>query len=262
MKTIFAIFSTALSATLLSSAVFAASAPISPASPRSTAAGFEAHLTSGGIHTDVGPFALALGQNGGVYDSSAALAGENQIVPILPLNPTPSLFVNIADMKAHVYSTGIQLDSETTEGDAAANAIAVALNLNPLPPGVVHPQPFLQITANSVKAKASLGIVFPAATTAIATADIHGLTIFGSALGFSAVHYTGSAPPDTIVYDTPTVTITLNKRMEAGIISCSPGCTFRVTSLETVAVDIDLHKAVWNGKKVSGEIAIARASAE
>ncbi|MGA9796378.1 MAG: hypothetical protein WBQ17_12690 [Rhizomicrobium sp.] len=73
----------------------------------------------------------------------------------------------------------------------------------------------------------------------------------------------GGAPtPNPAGYDTATVTITLNKRIEAGVISCSPGCVFTVTSIETDAVDIDLHKAPWHGHKITGDIVIGRASAE
>jgi hypothetical protein len=76
------------------------------------------------------------------------------------------------------------------------------------------------------------------------------------------VRHGGTPTPNTVVYDTPTVTITLNKQIESGIIPCGLTCVFTVTSIETDAVDIDLHKAPWHGHKITGDIVIGRASAE
>jgi uncharacterized protein YqfA (UPF0365 family) len=67
-----------------------------------------------------------------------------------------------------------------------------------------------------------------------------------------------------VVYDSPTVTITLNKQTESGVISCpvSGPCTFNVTSITVAAVDISLNKAMIDGHKVTGDIVIAQAQAQ
>jgi hypothetical protein len=228
---------------------------------QSTAQDFDAQFVDAGVSTTVGPFTLAVGKGAGPYNQSAAAAPENEVIALVPQNPTPSIFLNLGKVQSQATSTGILLDSESWGGNAAVDKIAVALNLNPLPPGGV-PAPFLQITAHDVKAQVGMNIVFPSTRGASGSAKIGSLDIFGSAMGFAAVHYSGAPAPNTVVYDTPTVTITLNKRIESGLISCSPTCVFTVTSIETDAADIDLHKAPWQGHKITGDIVIGRATAE
>jgi hypothetical protein len=237
--------------------------PAFAATTQSTAQGFDAQFVDAGIATHAGPFTRAVGQGSGPYNNAATAATENEVIALAPQNPTPSLYINLGAVKSQATSTGILLDSESWGGKAAVDKIAVALNLNPLPPGgVMHPLPFLQITAHDVKASAGMAIVFPSTRSASGSAKIGSLDILGSALGFAIVHYSGTPAPNTVVYDTATVTITLNKQIEAGVISCGPTCVFTVTSIETEAVDIDLHKAPWHGHKITGDIVIGRATAK
>ena len=246
-------------AALIASPAFAAGP-----TPQSAAQAFDAHITSGGVSAEAGPFADVVGQGGSAYNEIANGSPENEVVPLLPRNPTPSLYLDLGAVKANASNTGIQLNSESWGSSAAVDRVNAAINLKPLPPGAPHPQPFLAIIAHTVKATAGLNLVFPSTENATGSAKIGGLDISGSALGFSAVHFSGLPAANTVVYDTPTVTITLNRRIESGLISCSPapgGCIFTPYTIETDAVDIDLHKAPWDGNKYSGHIVIGRATA-
>ncbi len=251
-------------AALIASPAFAAG----PA-PQSAAQAFDAHITSGGVSTEAGPFADVVGQGGSAYNEIANGSPENEVVPLLPRNPTPSLYLDLGAVKANASNTGIQLDSESWGGSAAVDRVNAAINLKPLPPGAPHPQPFLERLPPAYGEShggAEPGVPVNSRRTRRAAAKLNrgGLDISGSALGFSAVHFSGSPAANTVVYDTPTVTITLNRRIESGLISCSPapgGCTFTPYTIETDAVDIDLHKAPWDGNKYSGHIVIGRATA-
>jgi hypothetical protein len=244
--------------------VFVASPAFAASTPQSAAQAFDAKITSSGVATEVGPFTHVAGQGGNGYQESATGAPENEAVSLLPLNPTPTLYLNLGAVKASASSTGIQLDSESWGAKAEVDSVQASINLNPLPPSGPFPQPFLNITAGSVKADAGLNIVFPSTQGGSSAAKLSHLKITGSALGSTVVHYNGSPAPNTIVFDSPTVTITLNKRTESGLISCSAApvtCTFTPYVIETDAVDIALNKAPWRGNKYSGHIVIGRATA-
>lgn len=242
-------------------ALVAAPALAAP-SPRSSADAFVAHIASTGVATDAGPFAHVAGQ-GGIYSNSATGAPLQEVLSLLPLDPTPSLYLNLGAAKASAANAGIGIDSESWGSNAEVDGVQAAINLKPLPPSGPFPQPFIAITASKVKANAGLSVVFPSNETASGGAKIGDLKISGAALT-STVHFHGAPAPNTVVYDSPTLTITLNKRTESGLISCSPapaGCTFTPFTIETDAVDIALHGARWRGNKYSGHIVIGRAIA-
>jgi hypothetical protein len=59
-----------------------------------------------------------------------------------------------------------------------------------------------------------------------------------------------------VIYQSPTLTITLNRQIPAGVISCTPNCTFTPAAISEQAIDIVLTKAKLNGQTVSGEIIV------
>lgn len=242
-------------AALVASPAFAAS------TPQSAAQAFDAKITSSGVATEVGPFTDVAGQGGNGYQESATGVPENEAVSLLPLNPTPTLYLNLGVVKASASSTGIQLDSESWGAKAEVDSVKAAINLNPLPPSGPFPQPFLNITAKKVSAQSGLSIVFPSTETVSNSAKIGSLVISGSAIGATTLHYGGSPAVNTVIYDSPTVTITLNARVLGGVITCPP-CMFTPHLIETDAVDIALNKAPWRGNKYTGHIVIGRALAK
>lgn len=245
-------------AAVIAAPAFAASVP------RSSADAFYAHIRSTGVATEAGPFARVTGQ-GSLYNSSATGAPVQEVLPLLPLNPTPSLYLNLGASKASATNAGIGVDSESWGAKSEVDSIQAAINLKPLPPSGPFPQPFLNIVASKVKASAGLTIVFPSTQTASDAVSIGHLKITGSALGSAVVHFNGPAAPNTVIYTSPTVTITLNKRTESGLVSCSAppvSCTFTPYLVEADAVDIALNDAPWRGNKYSGHIVVGRATAQ
>jgi hypothetical protein len=240
-------------------ACFAAPAFAAGPHPHSAGDAFVAHITSTGVATDAGPFAHVAGQ-GTIYSDSATGAPQQQVIALLPLSPTPTLYLNLGASKASAANAGIGVDSESWGANAEVDSVQASINLNPLPPAGPFPQPFLNITADKVKADAGLSIVFPSSDTVSSGAKIGHLKISGSALGAATVHYSGSPAVNTVIYNSPTVTITLNKRELSGVITCPP-CMFTPHLIETDAVDIELHQAPWRGNKYSGHIVIGRTSA-
>ncbi len=237
--------------------------------PSSAAYGIYAQVTDHGNTVTVGPIAEVDGSIPPAYDKSVAAAPVHRIVPLLAGNGvTPSLFINAADFESHVASKGFGVDTVSTEANTLIKTINLSLMLNPPPPirpGTVilpQPQPFLQLSARRITSTANFTKVFPSLITDIGSAYFGGLTLSGTLVGNQKLVFTGDADKDTVLFQSPTVTITLNQETQAGLISCSPNCVFTPYSITTNAVDIYLDHANVNGRIVSGDIVLGQAHAD
>ena len=233
----------------------------------SAAFGIGAHFRSGGVATKLGRIAFTQGSAPPAYSRSAAAASVSKTVAIVPdTTPTPTLFVNATNVRSHVDSHGIEIDSVSAAGSAKLDSLGLSLNLNPLPPtagaGVPVPQPFLAVAATNVASDASFTRVFPSTDTATGSASFGSLTISGSLVGDKTLTFSGPAPKDTVLFQSPTVTITLDQQVEVGLITCSPDpCRFIPENITTDAIDIELHNADLDGHTVSGHIIVAQSRA-
>jgi hypothetical protein len=235
----------------------------------SQAYGISAEFTSGGNTVSLEPVANIEGSAPPAYDDTVAADNFHQIVPLTEGNaPVPSLFVNGVDFRSHVASAGFGVDSISSTGDAFTKSVNVALMLNPPPPtaggqpaGPV-PQPFLELSAAQITSSASYRLVVPNHSSVGGTAMFINLSISGTLVGRQVLRFSGSAAPNTLLFQSPSVTITLNRRSVVGLISCTPQCVFTPYSNTTVAVDIVLTNARLNGKVVSGEIILGQSSAD
>jgi hypothetical protein len=248
----------------LSAAFAMPAAAASPPNSSDTAVGIDTHFESGGMATHLGPVGKVSHDNNGTYDKTVHVGKINETAPIIDQNPTPTIFLNAGDVNSEVKSSGIEIDSETSQATSSIGNASLMLNLNPLPPSAnsVVPIPYLQVMGKNFTSQASFNTVFPSNITATGSASVHNLQIIGSLVGGQTLTYSGSAPPNTVLYDSPTVTITLNRQMEVGLISCSPDCKFTPYSITVTAVAIDLNKADIDGHKVTGEIVIGESTAQ
>lgn len=236
--------------------------------PSSAAFGIYAKITDHGNMVTFGPLAEVDGTIPPAYNKAVAAAPVHQIVPLLAGNGvTPSLFINAADFESHVASKGFGVDTVSTEANTLIKSINLSLMLNPPPPVVrsailPRPQPFLQLSARRITSTANFTKVFPKLITDIGSAYFGGMTVSGTLVGNQKLVFTGDADKNTILFQSPTVTITLNQQTQVGLISCSPNCVFTPDSITTDAVDIYLDHANVNGRTVSGEIVLGQAHAD
>lgn len=230
----------------------------------SAAFGLAAHFRSGGVATKLHRIAFVQGSAPPAYSKSAVVASVNKTVAIAADTfPTPTLFVNATNIRSHVESQGIAVDSISSTGSAKLKSLNLALNLNPLPPlagpNVPVPQPFLAVAATGIASNASFGLVFPSLTGASGSASFGSLTISGSLVGDKTLTFSGPAPKDTVLFQSPTVTITLDQQVEEGVVTCVPDpCRLNPSNITTDAIDIELHKADLDGRIVSGHIIVGR----
>jgi hypothetical protein len=231
-----------------------------------TALGIDTHFESGGMRTHLGPVGAVAHNNNGAYDKSVQVSKVTENAAIIAQSPPPTIFINGSNISSEVKNSGIGVDSETSEATSSVGHASLMLNLNPPPPSanVVEPQPYLQVTGANFTADANFSTVFPSYTSATGTSSVKNLKIFGSLVGTSTLTYSGSAAPNTVIYDSPTVTITLNKQITAQVITCTEpgGCTTKVYSIMVAALDISLNKAMIDGHKVTGDIVVAQAEAQ
>ncbi|HEV2365087.1 MAG TPA: hypothetical protein VGS12_12925 [Caulobacteraceae bacterium] len=238
-------------------AAAALAATTAAAAPQSAAVDIDAHFTSRGVASVLGPIGKLVGAPSGSYNDSQTTKSASESVPAAEAYPTPTAFANGQMLSSHVTAS-FGVDTRSSEADTGLTTANVSLNLNPPPPTGQVPQPWLSLTVSQASADASFSQLFVGATSrnyATGSAKFGGFTAFGQFLGSTRVSYSGSPPPNTVVYSSPTVTITLNRQLQTGIISCSPDpCTFTPTSIDVAAVDVELNKADFRGAKVSGHI--------
>ncbi len=90
-------------------------------------------------------------------------------------------------------------------------------------------------------------------------ASFHSLTITGALVGGETLKFSGDAAPDTVLYKSSTVTITLDEQM----LLFPPAATGGIIgpSITTDAIDIQFNNAKFAGQTITGDFAIGQSSA-
>jgi hypothetical protein len=244
----------------LSVMAMCAATPVWAASANN-AAGIDAHLQSENMLSHFGPVAGVSHANPGPYDKTITVAKIKENAPIATGTLPPNFFIDAAGLTSEVKGSGIEVDAHYTLSNSSVNRATLTVNINP-PPGMEIPIPYpaLLVESAGIISHANFNTIAAGPTNATGSSSVHTLNISGSVLS-APVTYSGAAAPNTVIYDSPTVTITLNKQVEEGVISCSPDCGFTPSNITVTAVDISLHRAVMDGRKISGDIALGRAKA-
>jgi len=225
-----------------------------------SAYGITGSFTSGGVTTVLAPVNRLTGGTTSTFDKVAnSGAYQNTLLLSAGATPVPALVVTAKNFLSHVKG-GFGVDTISAEGDATTTGLDISLQLYPPVPGP-FPQPFLHITAARIEDSASYNLVVPTLAGVDARAVISGLAIGGSLLHGVTLQYSGIPAQNHVLYQTPTMTITLDQRISAALISCTPKCQVTPVNISASAIGITLNNADINGHKVSGYIAIGNATA-
>jgi hypothetical protein len=225
-----------------------------------SAYGITANFTADGVKTVINPVNPLKGgttttfdhaKNSGAYQKTLLLAAG--------ATPVPALVVTAKNFLSHVKG-GFGVDTISAEGEATTTGLDISLQLYPPAPGPV-PQPFLHITVNQIKDTASYNLVVPKLAGVDASAEISGLAVSGSLLHGETLQYSGAPGQNHVLFQSATMTITVNQRISAELISCSPKCVVTPVSIGASALEITLTNANINGHKVSGQIDVSGADA-
>jgi hypothetical protein len=247
------------------SVLFAPAAQAGPAAA-SGAYGIYAEFRQDGNVVPFGPLAEIARTAPPAYADRLATARVQEAVPIVAGGrPAPSLFVDAALLASHVASRGFGVDAIAAEADSIGKDVAIALMLNPPPPLASgrppQPQPFLVLSARRIEASADFSLVVPDHGTVAGGASFDRLRASGSLLDNQKLEFSGEAAKNTILYQSPNVTITLNRQLLSGLVSCDRDCAFVANRIKTRAIDIVFSDADLFGHRVSGEIILGRADA-
>jgi hypothetical protein len=175
--------------------------------------------------------------------------------------PTASL--TVTNLTAHASASGLGVDSRSSSAEAAAGDATITLFTNP-PPGSGLPSVlYLSMNARSALSNANFSqVVGSNSNYANGSVQIGSLTISGALLGGGTVKFYGPAAANTIVYESPTVKITLNRQIVTELISCSTACKITPEKIDVAAVDIELHDAAIGGTKISGHVLVGDNTAQ
>jgi hypothetical protein len=236
----------------------------------SSASAITARFTSEGISTGIGPIGFLRNSAPPAYDKTVSIHNTSKSVAITPTYPTPTLFVSATGIKSHVASNGIQVDFVSAEGDSTLDSANLSLNLYPLPPKgslMPIPEPFLTLSVTKVSSTSSFNHVFPQFITPSGSTSIGSLVLSGSLINTNQpLEFKGNPDANFILFESPTVTVTLNKQTVAELISCqvgqAGGCNITPYNITTNAIHINLHNAEIEGHRVSGDISIGSSYAD
>jgi hypothetical protein len=251
-----------LRACCFSGAVLALSGALADAASAAEASvyGISASFTSGGVTTVINPVNRLTGGTTSTFDKTKnSGAYQKMLILSAGATPVPSLVVNAKNFLSHVKG-GFGVDTVSAEGDATTTGLDISLQLYP-PVPAPFPHPFLHITAARVEDSASYNFVVPSLAGVNASAAISGLAISGSLLHGVTLQYSGTPAQNHVLYQTRTMTITLDQRISAELISCTPKCVVTPVNISASAIQITLNNADINGHKVSGQIAIGNTTA-
>ncbi len=224
----------------------------------SSAFGLSADLTVGAKETAIGPVNQLNSPRTDTYNNTVNSGAYKKIAVVASGAMAPTLTIKADNFRSHV--DGIQgKDGRDDDGEAAATGFSLIL----APPkgasaGVSSP-PFLRITANKLQEIGSYS-QRTGGTTVSGVAAIGGLSVTGTLLANKTLTFSGAPVAGKMLYQSPTVTVILNRQFSTALISCTAGpkggCVYTPYGIRTAALEVTLSDALIGERKISGTITI------
>lgn len=220
-----------------------------------------ASFISEGSATGIAPVDVAQGTVAKPYNVQSNLNSFTQTAGIAAGKlQVGSVTTTATALRSHTQSSGLGVDSLSTEADGSLGSVQMSLQLYPPPPsaGVEPPipLPLINVSASTVYSSVSESrfIAFPPVVSGSSGANA--LLITGTLLGGQKVSANGPAAPNTVAFSNASVTVTLNQQITAGAVSCNGACAFSPSGITTSAIAIHLDNASIGGHLVTGDILI------
>ncbi len=154
---------------------------------------------------------------------------------------------------------GIGVDEIGASGAADLGSASFVLADSPgpmLPPSILG----LSVSATGIHSGSDSSFVFgPNEGFISGDASFHLVTVRGALVGGDTLTFSGNAAPDTVLYSSPTVTITLDEQTKLLPPTASSGIIG--PTITTDAIDIRLNHATFAGQTITGDFAIGQSSA-
>jgi hypothetical protein len=222
----------------------------------SSAYGLSVDFTVAGTNTGIGAVNRLSSSAAGKTANSGAYS---KVLTIATGVAPPAVTVKAANFNSHV-GTVVAKDGTSIAGDATATGFSLTLAPPTGVAGVSSP-PFLKITATKLRETGTYlhGANKNPAISGVAA--ISGLTVTGTLVGGKTLTFSGTPKNNQILFQSGTVTITLNFMTSTDLISCGPKCVVTPFSVRTAALQVSLDKAPIGERKLTGEIDVGGANA-
>jgi hypothetical protein len=226
----------------------------------SSADSFGGSLDADGFTTTIDPFAPVSGSAPPAYDDTSRIASVDRTYDLTSAEAnTLSLTMQATHMVNTAEGSGIGVDEIGASGAADLGSASFVLADTPgpmLPPTILG----LSVEATGIHSGSDSSIVFgPNKRSISGDASFHSLKITGALLGGDTLTFSGNAKPNTVLYSTSTVTITLDEQTLL-LPPASAGGIIGPT-ITTDAIDIHLNNATFAGQTITGNFDIGQSSA-
>ncbi|MBV8613354.1 MAG: hypothetical protein JOY66_06220 [Acetobacteraceae bacterium] len=228
----------------------------------SFADGLTLHLSFDGKATQLGPIAQVRGSAAPAYDQTASVARLDRTLSLEPGNPLdPNARIQVSGTHTQAVSAGMGIDSVSAEGATDIGSADFVLTDNPLSPRGILGLLGLSVSMSHVHTTADYSHVYGVDKSFVTGDASFGSLSLGGALIGKTLTFSGDAAPNTVLFSSPTVTITLDRQTVSDLISGGLTKTLTPEGITTQAIDISLHGAALFGKSLSGDIVIGEAAA-
>ncbi len=226
----------------------------------SSADSFAGNLDADGFTTAIGPFALVSGAAPPAYDDTSRIGSFDGTYDLTSAEAnTLSLTMQATHMVNTAESPGIGVDEIGASGAADFGSASFVLADSPGPM-----QPLsklgLEVEATGIHGDSDSSFVFgPNEGFLGGDASFHSLTVSGALVGGDTLTFSGNAAKDTVLYSSPTVTITLDEQT----LVLPPAATGGIVGpgIITDAIDIQFNHAKFAGQTITGDFDIGQSSA-
>jgi hypothetical protein len=225
----------------------------------SSADSFSASLNADGFTTTVAPFAPVSGAAPPAYDQTKTVASFDHVYELTPAESNDlSLQMQATHMFNSARSAGIGVDEIGASGEADFSSAHLLLTdtLGPTGPTALG----LSVEATGIHSDSNSSFVFgPNRGFLAGDANFQSLTITGALVGGKTLKFSGDAKPDTVLYSSPTLTITLDEQR----LLLPPAAAGGVIgpTIMTDAIDIQFNGAKFFGNTISGHFDIGQSAA-
>ncbi len=237
--------------------------------PPSTATAIVAKFTAAGVASQIRPIATVSGALSRAYDSTETVAQVSETVAIAPGDPTPTLFVTGEGLSSHAAAHGRAGGGRESLGaNSVAHLRLVLTAQSSTGSGDGPTVPALIIEVRELATSAYFDSQAATRSAAMGLMTVGSLSISGGLVGGETLRRSGQVAPNTILYNSPQVTITLNRQVESGVVTCDEeDCAeapigLGVGVIRMVGVDVALHGALVGSTRVSGQIRVDQATAQ
>ena len=223
---------------------------------KSSADGLSASLRFANHRTLSGSVNLASASSPPAFQQTSTMAAFDHTYNLDPTDPNhPILQIEATNLVSVADASGPAVDSLGADGAADLASANILLTDNPrFAAGILG----LSVSATFVHSESFASYIFGANHSFFGGAASFGSLTIGGALIGQTLTFAGEAAPNTVLFQSPFVTITLDKQVQSDVL---PNASTTPSRMTTYALDIHLDKAHLFGHTISGDITLGATSA-